>query len=176
MKKIFYTNFDTKIGKIFIASSHSGVSRISLTKSGEREEHFFSWIKNYYPEHEIVEDYEYNSSGVKQILDYLDGKLKDFVLDLDMKGTDFQISVWKSLLKIPYGEIRTYKNIAEDIGNPGASRAVGGANRANPFSIVVPCHRVIGTGGKLTGYSGKKGIPVKEFLLKLEGFSGKLLY
>jgi len=174
MNKIFYTNFASKIGKIFIASSDRGLCRISLTGGGEGEEDFFAWIKKYYPSYERVENYEQNEMVVKQLISYLDGKLKDFALELDMKGTDFQVSVWTSLLKIPYGEIRTYKDIAEQIKKPKASRAVGGANRANPFPIVVPCHRVIGTDGKLTGYAGKTGLPLKEKLLRLEGYSGKL--
>lgn len=176
MNKISYTSFDTKIGKIFIASSQKGICRISLLNGGDKEEDFFSWIKKHYPEWEIVENYEDNSTAIKQLDDYLEGKLKNFNLKLDMKGTDFQISIWKSLMKIPYGEIRTYKDIAEKIGKPNASRAVGGANRANPFPIVVPCHRVIGTDGKLTGYGGKTktNIRLKEKLLRLEGYKGKL--
>lgn len=174
MNKIFYTNFDSKTGKIFIASSDRGLARISLAEGGEGEEDFFARIKKYYPSYEIVENYEQNDMVVKQLLAYFDKKLKNFTLELDMKGTDFQLSVWKSLREIPYGEIRTYKDIAEQIKKPKASRAVGGANRANPFPIVVPCHRVIGTDGKLTGYAGKIGLPLKEKLLRLEGYSGKL--
>ncbi|MEQ8192079.1 MAG: methylated-DNA--[protein]-cysteine S-methyltransferase [Candidatus Eremiobacterota bacterium] len=176
MNKIFYTNFDSKIGKIFIASSDRGLSRISLSEGGEGEEDFFAWIKKYYPSYEIVENYEQNDMVVKQLLAYFDKKLKDFTIGLDMKGTDFQLSVWKNLREIPYGEIRTYKDIAEKIGNPKSSRAVGGANRANPFPVVIPCHRVIGTDGRLTGYCGKTGLGIKEFLLKLEGYKGKILY
>jgi len=174
MNTIFYTNFDSKTGKIFIASSDRGLARISLAEVGEGEEDFFAWIKKYYPSYEIVENYEQNDMVVKQLLAYFDKKLKNFTLELDMKGTDFQLSVWKSLREIPYGEIRTYKDIAEQIKKPKASRVVGGANRANPFPIVVPCHRVIGTDGKLTGYAGKIGLPLKEKLLRLEGYSGKL--
>lgn len=176
MNKIFYTNFDSKIGKIFIASSDRGLSRISLTAGGEGEEDFFAWIKKHYPSYERVENYEQNERTVKQLVSYLDGTLKDFTIALDMKGTDFQISVWKNLREIPYGEIRTYKDIAKKIGNPKASRAVGGANRANPFPVVIPCHRVIGADGKLTGYAGKAGgnLYLKEKLLRLEGYSGKL--
>ena len=176
MNKIFYTNFDSKIGKIFIASSDRGLCRISLTGGGEGEEDFFAWIKKYYPSFERVENYEQNERVVKQLISYFDGTLKDFTIVLDMKGTDFQLSVWKTLREIPYGEIRTYKDIAEKIGKPKASRAVGGANRANPFPVVVPCHRVIGTDGKLTGYAGKteSNLHLKEKLLRLEGYSGKL--
>jgi O-6-methylguanine DNA methyltransferase len=178
MDKIFHTNFETKIGKIFIASSDKGLCKISLMKGGDSEEHFFSWLKKYYPDNKLIDDEEKNIDTIKQLKDYLDGKLKDFTLILDMKGTTFQIKVWECLREIPYGEIRTYKDIAEKIKNPDASRAVGGANRANPFPVVIPCHRVIGTKGKLTGYAGKEvaNICLKEALLRLEGYTGKLLY
>ena len=102
----------------------------------------------------------------RQLTEYLQGERKIFDLPLRMKGTDFQISVWKALLEIPYGETRSYKQIAEAIGNPKAVRAVGMANNRNPLLIVVPCHRVIGANGKLVGYGA--GIEKKEFLLRLE--------
>lgn len=102
----------------------------------------------------------------KQLQEYFDKKRKIFELPIYMEGTPFQKKVWEALRTIPYGEIRTYKDIAEQIGNPKACRAVGGANHNNPIAIIVPCHRVIGTGGKLTGYAG--GLKIKEKLLKIE--------
>ena len=102
----------------------------------------------------------------QQLSEYLKGERKSFDLPLRMKGTDFQQRVWNALLKIPYGETRSYKQIAEAIGNPKAVRAVGMANNRNPLLIVVPCHRVIGADGKLVGYGA--GIEKKEFLLRLE--------
>ena len=107
----------------------------------------------------------------QQLSEYLKGERKSFDLPLRMKGTDFQQRVWNALLKIPYGETRSYKQIAEAIGNPKAVRAVGMANNRNPLLIVVPCHRVIGADGKLVGYGA--GIEKKEFLLRLEN---SLLY
>lgn len=101
-----------------------------------------------------------------QIEEYLDGKRFHFDLPLLAKGTEFQQRVWSELRKIPYGETRSYKDIAIAIGNPKASRAVGMANNKNPLGIVVPCHRVIGSNGSLTGYAG--GLGVKEKLLYLE--------
>ena len=98
--------------------------------------------------------------------EYLIGKRKSFDLPLNPRGTVFQQQVWKALCDIPYGETRSYKQIAEAIGNPKAVRAVGMANNRNPVLIVVPCHRVIGANGKLVGYGA--GIEKKEFLLKLE--------
>ena len=94
------------------------------------------------------------------------GKRKEFDLPLLLKGTPFQKQVWEALLNIPFGETRSYKQIAEAIGNPKAVRAVGMANNKNPLLIVVPCHRVIGANGKLVGYA--VGLDKKEFLLKLE--------
>ena len=102
----------------------------------------------------------------QQLSEYLKGERKSFDLPLRMKGTDFQQRVWNALLDIPYGETRSYKQIAEAIGNPKAMRAVGMANNRNPLLIVVPCHRVIGADGKLVGYGA--GIEKKEFLLRLE--------
>lgn len=102
----------------------------------------------------------------KQIKEYLEGKRKIFDIPIKMEGTEFQKKVWKELTKIPYGETRSYKQIAEGIGKPKASRAVGMANHNNPIAIIVPCHRVIGTNNKLVGYAG--GLDIKEKLLKIE--------
>ena len=103
----------------------------------------------------------------RQLSEYFAGKRTEFDLPLKPRGTEFEQSVWNALLTIPFGEVRTYGQIAALVGNPKASRAVGRANGANPICIVIPCHRVIGADGKLTGYSA--GMEFKEFLLKLEG-------
>ena len=102
----------------------------------------------------------------RQLNEYFAGKRREFDLRLEMRGTPFQKSVWEALLGIPYGETRSYGEIAKQIGRPSASRAVGAANGQNPIPIVVPCHRVIGSTGKLTGFGG--GLDVKEKLLGLE--------
>ncbi len=104
--------------------------------------------------------------AVKELEEYFQGKRKVFTVPCVPKGTDFQKRVWEALIQIPYGETRTYKEIAAAAGNPKASRAVGMANNRNPIPIIIPCHRVIGTNGSLTGYAG--GLKVKEYLLKLE--------
>jgi len=105
--------------------------------------------------------------GVAQeIKEYLSGKRTKFDIPLKLYGTDFQISVWEALLTIPYGETRSYGEIAQQIGNPGACRAVGMANHWNPIVIIVPCHRVIGADGSLTGFGG--GLALKQQLLDLE--------
>ena len=101
-----------------------------------------------------------------QIEEYLDGKRKKFSLPIAMHGTDFQMDVWQALQSIPYGETRSYGEIAAHIGRPNAARAVGMANNRNPISIIVPCHRVIGHNGALVGYGG--GLPLKQYLLELE--------
>jgi methylated-DNA-[protein]-cysteine S-methyltransferase len=103
----------------------------------------------------------------RQLTAYFAGTLRIFDLPLDMQGTPFQMSVWQELQRIPYGETRSYQQIAVATGTPQAVRAVGAANGANPVPIVVPCHRVIGSNGKLTGYGG--GLPLKKRLLELEG-------
>jgi len=103
----------------------------------------------------------------RQLRAYFAGQLRRFDLPLDMRGTDFQLCVWRELEKIPYGETRSYSQIAAAINAPQAVRAVGAANGANPIPIIVPCHRVIGSSGKLVGYGG--GLPLKKRLLALEG-------
>jgi len=103
----------------------------------------------------------------RQLADYFAGRRRAFDLPLDFRGTDFQKSVWAALLAIPFGETRSYGEIARAIGRPAAVRAVGAANGRNPISIVAPCHRVIGTNGTLTGFAG--GLAAKAHLLTLEG-------
>ena len=105
--------------------------------------------------------------AARQLRAYFAGQLREFLLPLDIEGTDFQKRVWGQVAAIPYGETRSYLQIATAIGSPGAVRAVGAANGANPVPIVVPCHRVIGAKGKLVGYGG--GLTMKKRLLELEG-------
>ena len=106
------------------------------------------------------------NEGVRQVLEYFAGTRREFSLPLSPRGTPFQLRVWRALTEIPYGETRTYGDIARAIGAPGAARAVGGANNKNPIAIIVPCHRVVGANGALTGYAG--GLDKKDFLLELE--------
>jgi len=106
------------------------------------------------------------AEAVDQLNAYFAGELLEFSVQLDLRGTQFQQRVWKALLTIPYGETRSYGEIAEQIGASGAARAVGLANGHNPIAIIVPCHRVIGASGKLTGYGG--GLDRKQTLLELE--------
>jgi methylated-DNA-[protein]-cysteine S-methyltransferase len=106
----------------------------------------------------------------RQLKEYFEGKRQSFSIPLDMRGTEFQKSVWKALLGIPFGETRSYGQIAKQIGRPKAMRAVGAANGSNPIPIVVPCHRVIGSSGELTGFGG--GLETKARLLEIEGGNG----
>jgi methylated-DNA-[protein]-cysteine S-methyltransferase len=103
----------------------------------------------------------------RQLLEYFAGQRRRFELELDFAGTDFQVRVWQALLTIPFGETRSYRDIAVQIGQPTAVRAVGAANGRNPISIIAPCHRVIGSSGSLTGFAG--GLAAKQLLLSLEG-------
>lgn len=115
---------------------------------------------------ESREDQNSLREPMHQLRAYFAGELETFALDLAPEGTSFQQKVWDELLKIPYGETISYGELARRIGNANASRAVGLANGSNPIPIIIPCHRVIGSNGKLTGYGG--GLPIKEKLLALE--------
>jgi methylated-DNA-[protein]-cysteine S-methyltransferase len=110
---------------------------------------------------------EWMEQAAEELRTYFAGNLRVFRVPLDIQGTDFQLAVWHHLLKIPYGETRSYAQVAQAVGQPKAVRAVGAANGANPVAIIVPCHRVIGSSGTLTGYGG--GLPLKKRLLELEG-------
>ncbi len=145
-----YYKYDTDFGYIYIAEEDNSIINIGKNKVFEGNLLETDIIKKAY----------------KQIIEYFNGERKKFDIALNPKGTDFQKKVWDSLLRIPYGEIRSYKDIAVDIGNEKACRAVGNANNKNPIFIVIPCHRVIGSSGKLVGYAG--GLDMKERLLKLE--------
>ncbi|WP_329260835.1 methylated-DNA--[protein]-cysteine S-methyltransferase [Streptomyces sp. NBC_01478] len=112
------------------------------------------------------------SSAIDELQAYFEGELKEFTLELRLHGTPFQLTVWDQLRRIPYGETRSYGDLADALGNPGASRAVGLANGKNPIGIIVPCHRVVGANGSLTGYGG--GLDRKQRLLDFE--SGAALF
>jgi methylated-DNA-[protein]-cysteine S-methyltransferase len=116
---------------------------------------------------ELDNDHPTLKETERQLLEYFAGQRRQFELALDFAGTDFQVRVWQALLTIPFGETRSYRDIAIQIGQPTATRAVGAANGRNPISIIAPCHRVIGTSGSLTGFAG--GLAAKQFLLSLEG-------
>jgi len=145
----------------------SPVGTITLVGRDGRLRHLRMDDQTYEPSHEGWEPDEHAFEDVvAQLSAYFSGELTEFAVELDMVGTDFQRRVWQALCTIPYGETRSYGEIATQIGSPGASRAVGLANGHNPVGIIVPCHRVIGANGSLTGYGG--GLHRKKALLDLE--------
>jgi len=161
--RAYYYSFNTDIGSIMIAFSNKGVVNLSFLPDEKMK--YYKYLSKFYDD--IVEYKGVETSYSKQIKLFLQGKLNKFDVPLDLHGTEFQMSVWKELLKIPYGEVRSYKDIAEAIGRNNAYRAVGMANNRNPIPIIIPCHRVIGNSGDLVGYGG--GIDIKRKLLELEG-------
>ena len=127
-----------------------------------------NWVQRKMAFSSVVEDISIEPlrQAVDQLGRYFAGERVQFTCPLDLHGTPFQLKVWNALTRIPYGERRSYTEIAREIGHPSAVRAVGAANGANPIAIIVPCHRVIGSNGSLTGYGG--GLPTKAWLLDLE--------
>jgi methylated-DNA-[protein]-cysteine S-methyltransferase len=170
MKPCFVHQFPTPICDVFAAMNAEG-ALILLYFLGERHsaEEVLGELraKGYEPQWNA----EALSEVTKQTADYFSGQRKDFSLPLAPEGTTFQQRVWQELLKIPHGETISYGELATRVGNPKASRAVGAANGQNPVSLMIPCHRVIGSDKSLTGYGG--GLNVKEALLKHEGATFK---
>ncbi|MCM3785417.1 methylated-DNA--[protein]-cysteine S-methyltransferase [Neobacillus mesonae] len=151
---------------LYLAATEAGLCRI--TWPTESKEILYNWIHRQYPKAEIKESPEQLAPYLVELTEYLDGTRQSFGLPLDLRGTGFQQSVWQALQQIPFGETRSYSDIAHMIGRPQAVRAVGTANGRNPVPIIVPCHRVIGKNSALTGFAG--GLKVKEALLTLEGY------
>lgn len=154
-----YYDFDTPIGKMSMFITKKGILYLSI----KRENDIVEIGKKY---GQVIRLKGESCQYHKEIIEYLNGERKKFSLPLDLRGTDFQIRVWKELLNIPYGNTATYKEVANFIGKPKAFRAVGNALNKNPVLIVVPCHRVIGSNGKLVGFRG--GLELKRKLLNLE--------
>jgi methylated-DNA-[protein]-cysteine S-methyltransferase len=158
-----YTFLESPIGTLLLAADEAGLRRIDFPHDGHAAQPDPSWRENPAALEPVV----------RQLNLYFAGELEDFDLRLAPEGTGFQMKVWKRLLEIPYGETTSYGELAKRIGNANACRAVGLANGSNPIPIIIPCHRVIGSNGKLTGYGG--GLPIKEKLLALERRQMKLL-
>lgn len=156
MKYIKYVDF--KLGKIGIVEENSKIVKIIIiNKNNNTNKNAYDFIEK---------DTKLLLETKRQLQEYLEGKRKEFELPIEQEGTKFQKQVWEALRKIPYGETRTYKEIAKMVGNEKASRAVGMANNKNSIPIIIPCHRVIGSNGKLVGYA--LGLDVKQYLLDLE--------
>lgn len=159
MESLFYSRTSSPVGPLVVGMSASGLALLAfgaelpLKMGGEQ----VNW-------HESAAK---TSDTIQQLEEYFAGKRREFTLPLDLRGTEFQKSCWHALLQIPYGETRSYAQIAQVIGCPNGYRAVGQSNHHNPVAIIVPCHRVLAGGKRLGGYGG--GLPTKAFLLGLEG-------
>ena len=156
MEITYYTYMESPIGRLLLAGDETALRRIQFPEGKHAQE----------PERGWLPDSNRLAGFVRQLKAYFAGELHEFDLALELEGTPFQRNVWRELQKIPYGETISYGELARRVGNPKGSRAVGHANGLNPIPIVVPCHRVIGSNGKLTGFGG--GLPTKEKLLSLE--------
>jgi methylated-DNA-[protein]-cysteine S-methyltransferase len=153
---MYHSYHASPIGELLLAGDDSALEIVGFPRGAMRREPAQEWIYNEKPFDEAK----------RQLDEYFAGERTTFDLPLKLKGTDFQLAVLEELQKIPYGETASYREVAERIGRPRAMRAVGAANGRNPIPIIVPCHRVIGAGGELTGFGG--GLETKEALLRLE--------
>lgn len=166
---VYYWQEDETINEwtwnVTVASNSQGVFWVGLGED-EAEEQLKVHMKRRCPKAFLLKRRTPNAQVLEQLHEYFLGKRQEFTLPLDPLGTPFQLSVWEELKKIPYGVMCSYGDIAERLGNPKGQRAVGMANHNNPIGIIVPCHRVVGKNGDLTGYAG--GVHLKERLLALE--------
>jgi methylated-DNA-[protein]-cysteine S-methyltransferase len=153
---MYYCYLDTPIGELLLAGDDDALCLVSFPEGSMRRDPAPDWIYNEKP----------FKAARQQLTEYFAGDRREFDLPLKLSGTEFQMSVLHALQQIPYGETTSYSDIAERIGRPKAVRAVGAANGRNPIPIIVPCHRVIGSHGDLTGFGG--GRDTKEALLRLE--------
>ncbi len=156
-----FGEYQSPFGPIRVVADETGIKRVEIF-----EDH---WQKYMEENPGIEEDPELCGEALRQLDEYFNKKRKVFDLPLAMEGTEFRKRVWRALQLIPYGEVRSYADIAEMIGNPKAVRAVGQANKANNLPIIVPCHRVIGKSGKLVGFAGNR-TPFQKKLLEAEGY------
>ncbi|MFC4767633.1 methylated-DNA--[protein]-cysteine S-methyltransferase [Effusibacillus consociatus] len=158
-ERIGYDVFPSPIGPIYVVVDQRGVRKVALTE--EEWQEYQTELGN------IPQDSELCRNTVQQLDEYFKGTRRTFDLPLSVEGTDFRKKVWQQLLSIPYGEVRSYADIAKAVGKPKGPRAIGQANRANPLPILIPCHRVIGKNGDLVGYAGTR-TDLKTVLLELE--------
>jgi len=163
MNTMAFAQIESPLGPLLLAADEAGLRSIEFVNASRPASPDPAWH----------EDFERLQEAARQLRAYFAGELETFDLPLAPAGTAFQLAVWHRLCEIPYGETISYGELARRLGNPNASRAVGLANGANPIPIVIPCHRVIGSNGKLTGYGG--GLPIKEKLLALERRQLRLL-
>jgi O-6-methylguanine DNA methyltransferase len=164
MEIVHTARFETPYGEMLAASTEGGFAYLELPRASGRG--FAGWLRRFAPKAAPQEAYAPNRSAIAQVLEYLEGKRHRFDLSLDLRGTEFTLSVYREVERIPYGATRTYSQVAKAIGHPKAFRAVGNANAANPLPLVIPCHRVVAAGGRLGGYGG--GLAMKRQLLAME--------
>ncbi|WP_428911065.1 methylated-DNA--[protein]-cysteine S-methyltransferase [Niallia sp. Krafla_26] len=161
---IYWSLLSFKDWKFYIAATEKGLAFVgSLNKPFEE---LSTWVEKYFLGSPLIEDAKKLQPYINEMIEFLDGKRKTFTVPFDYSGTDFQLAVWNALCQIPYGQTKSYSDIATYINKPNAVRAVGTAIGANPILITVPCHRVIGKNGAITGYRG--GVKMKKQLLELE--------
>jgi O-6-methylguanine DNA methyltransferase len=170
MEILNYTKMDSPVGPLFLAASGQGLVALEFDARLPGQQSIRPNPRDLREEKVGIafEDSAREMGAyLTELQEYFAGARREFAFTLDLRGTDFQIACWRALLKVPYGETRTYADIARAVGKPKAFRAVGMANNRNPIAIVVPCHRVIASDGTLCGYGG--GLDVKRKLLELEG-------
>ena len=163
---LYRSTLDSPLGPLRLVSTSVGLAGISLPE----EEWHERWMRRVFPRAQILSTLPGGSAHaevVRQLDQYFEGRRRVFDLPLDLRGSPFQKVVWSNVARIPFGRIASYSEIAHLVGRPGASRAVGTANGSNPIPLVIPCHRVVGADGSLTGYGG--GLPAKRWLLVHEG-------
>jgi len=156
METLFSLHTESPVGPLFLVASEKGLVRLE----------FKGRMQKLNAHTEVRESKTELAPYLRELDEYFAGERRDFSVPLDLRGTEFQLACWHALLKIPYGETRSYKHIAQAIGHPQACRAVGMSNNRNPVAIIVPCHRVIASSGSLCGYGG--GLDLKRKLLDLE--------
>jgi O-6-methylguanine DNA methyltransferase len=164
METVHVAGSNSPIGRFRVASTEVGLAYVELPRSSGRG--MRDWVQRYALECRCIDEIGPNRDAIDQILEYLASERTDFDVPLDLRGTPFQCAVWDALIEIPYGESRSYADVARAVGRPNAQRAVGSANGANPVSLIVPCHRVIAADGSLGGYGG--GQELKARLLAME--------
>lgn len=161
---IVWTVIRTEAGRVHAAATSRGLCFVG--SQDQSFEELSGWAQRRLPGMPLIRDDEAMQPYAAELVQYLQGQRESFTLPLDVRGTAFQEAVWSALRAIPYGETRSYADIAHHIGKPAALRAVGAAIGANPVLVAIPCHRVVGKSGKLTGYRG--GLEMKQYLLHLE--------
>ncbi|MDT8862368.1 methylated-DNA--[protein]-cysteine S-methyltransferase [Alkalihalobacillus sp. MEB130] len=168
----YVDEMNSPLGTLTIVATEKGVCHIHFGEMTKCMASLKAWLKKQGRKGEVVRCKETLKPICEQLEDYFTGKRNHFDVPLDLCGTEFQKKVWNTLKEIEYGQTKSYKEIAQEIGAPKAVRAIGGANNQNPIPIIIPCHRVIGSNGNMVGYGG--GLDKKELLLSLEGAIEKI--